>query len=404
MNRKWLNKEGKDWIKDGLLTQNQLDRILERYDSGSTKSLLPTFASILIGLGILTFIASNWDVLPNPIKLIIIVVFVSTFYIAGQRIHINGNERLGHSLIGLGIITFGSGLILIGQMFHLTPYNASTFVIWALGSISLLALYRSKFIYFLTTLIIIAGQIYSTVEFGTFNYLLALLILFGIGHFVYHRPSITYSVTFLISVIITGLLYVVNSNTSYLWLSILALGLLLISEIPNRKKYFKPFQTIALIFQVGLIGFSIFIFDNVLTFEPEIIPNPVSYLISLFVLLFIYVYIQFQLKSKQKLLYILLFIPVLFFGEFADVLFILSLYLFAILALVFGYQYQRSEYINNGTFVFLISTFIAYVHLAWDFMPKSLFFLSGGILLFALSWFLEKRRRKWLEANGGDPQ
>ncbi|MNL89126.1 hypothetical protein D3C87_2192590 [compost metagenome] len=46
---------------------------------------------------------------------------------------------------------------------------------------------------------------------------------------------------------------------------------------------------------------------------------------------------------------------------------------------------------------------VAYGKLTWDFMDKSLFFIIGGLLLLVLSWFLNRRNKKFLaEAKGGN--
>lgn len=402
MSRKWLEKEGQHWVRDGLIQHEQYEQILKRYPIKSSKSLLPIFASILVGLGILTFIASNWDVIPNLLKLLIIIVVMTSFYIFGDKKWSKGDTRFGHALIGLGIITFGAGIVLITQMFHFTFNNAANFILWSLGSLCMLALYRSKFIFFLTILIITVGQVYSTIEYGGFSYILAFLLLFGVGHFVYNRATEEFSTVFSIAFLVTGLTFVVNENLSYLWLTILNFVLIQFAEVTNRKVTFRMFKLTGIVFQIILVCFNIFFMDELIRYEPEQLPG-VPYYLILLLLAGIYLLLILRIKEQFKLVYVLLFIPAILFGDAADVVYILVLYSFSIITLIIGYQYQKSEYVNTGTFVFLVSTFVAYIQLAWDFMPKSMFFLSGGILLFALSWYLEKRRRKWLKLNGGEP-
>ncbi|MDM5197662.1 GDYXXLXY domain-containing protein [Fictibacillus enclensis] len=65
-----------------------------------------------------------------------------------------------------------------------------------------------------------------------------------------------------------------------------------------------------------------------------------------------------------------------------------------------GYRTEQRYQINWGIILFLLVTFIAYINLAWSFMPKSLFFLIGGILLFALYFFLQKKKKDVLEERG----
>jgi uncharacterized membrane protein len=402
VNRNWIEKEGKHWVKDGLIQKEQLEQILSRYPEKSSKSLLPIFASILVGLGILSFIASNWDIISNLGKLLIIIISMTVFYIIGNKKVAKGDSRLGHALIGLGVITFGAGIILISQIYNFTFYNASSFILWSFGALCMLALYRSKFLFYLSIIIITVGQIYSTNEYHTFSYILAIFLVFGIGHFVYHRAFRHFSLVFAISFIITAFDYLVNEDISYLWLSIGTLILLIIAEVPSRSLYFKPLLMTGFIFQILLVCFNIFTMDSLIRYESEQLPNTILYSSVLIVLCAVYLFINYR-SDRFKMLYLIPLLPAFIMGSSADVMYILLLYVFAIAALVVGYQYQKTEYVNLGTLVFLISTFVAYIQLAWDFMPKSMFFLSGGILLFVLSWYLERRRRKWLKSNGGEP-
>ncbi|MMZ62533.1 hypothetical protein D1872_247470 [compost metagenome] len=84
-------------------------------------------------------------------------------------------------------------------------------------------------------------------------------------------------------------------------------------------------------------------------------------------------------------------------------MYLLILFVFSGYLLWIGYREDWSNKVNAGTLLFLFSTFIGYIQVAWDFLPKSLFFLVGGLLLFALNAFLQRQRRKLLhdEDKGG---
>ena len=49
------------------------------------------------------------------------------------------------------------------------------------------------------------------------------------------------------------------------------------------------------------------------------------------------------------------------------------------------------DQLTIGAVLFVAATAVAYFKLTWGFMDKSLFFLVGGILLLALSWYLRRR-------------
>lgn len=98
-------------------------------------------------------------------------------------------------------------------------------------------------------------------------------------------------------------------------------------------------------------------------------------------------------KKLYKLIEISLFIP-LFFLPFNYVYIILSMFIFSLFYLIYGFQQKNQANIMVGTITFLLSTFTAYVQYAWEALNKSLFFIIGGLLLFGISFVLERLRRK----------
>lgn len=103
-------------------------------------------------------------------------------------------------------------------------------------------------------------------------------------------------------------------------------------------------------------------------------------------------------KAYFQLTEVALFLPIFYF-PFGDMIAMLGLFIFSLGLLLYGYQVEDTNRIKIGTFAFLISTLIAYVHFAWAFLDKSLFFFIGGILLFTLSYFLEQKRRQIKQGN-----
>src|SRR5699024_7091709 len=79
-------------------------------------------------------------------------------------------------------------------------------------------------------------------------------------------------------------------------------------------------------------------------------------------------------KKLYKLIEISLFIP-LFFLPFNYVYIILSMFIFSLFYLIYGFQQKNQANIMVGTITFLLSTFTAYVQYAWEALNKSLFFI-----------------------------
>lgn len=144
---KTLSKEAAGWVQAGLISPAQQEQIRGRYTGQHeytrlTASIL-ILGAVLIGLGIILFIAANWQILPRPARLAIIVLAVIGFETAGAVQHARGAGRLGDALLLVGAMTFGAGLWLVAQIYQL-PYNhADSMLAWTVGSLALAAVQRS---------------------------------------------------------------------------------------------------------------------------------------------------------------------------------------------------------------------------------------------------------------------
>src|SRR5699024_8195096 len=98
-------------------------------------------------------------------------------------------------------------------------------------------------------------------------------------------------------------------------------------------------------------------------------------------------------KKLYKLIGISLFIP-LFFLPFNYVYIILSMFIFSLFYLIYVFQQKTQANIMVGTITFILITFTAYLQYACEALNKSLFFIIGGLLLFGISFVLERLRRK----------
>jgi uncharacterized membrane protein len=389
--RNLIIREGKSWVKEGIISEEQFDKIINRYQPDKRSNLLPILASILIGLGILTFVASNWNGIPHLARVLLILVVMIGFYVAGEKAQMRGKQQLGNGLIGIGVIAFGAGIILLGQMFHFQSYDAKPFVIWGIASLLVVQLWRSKFLLLLSILIITVGQAYSFMTFSSFSFILALLLLFGVGHFIFHRPDEATSVFFSISYLMNALFFIIDLDLNYQFLFVFYLALYLLSDLIKKEGIRHSIQLTMLIGAVVVTIFNVFWIDSFIyedsSFTNGLIVNGV--LITILLVLFV-----FRKRRTPDFVDGLLFLPVFYVGEMGAVLYLFLLFAYSIFLLIVGYQKHLPDKATLGTVLFLISAFVGYVQLAWDFMPKSLFFLIGGIILFMLSWFLEKNRRK----------
>jgi uncharacterized membrane protein len=103
---------------------------------------------VLLGLGVITFVAANWQGIPRDFKLLLLLVwFVGVnglgFYFwkpSSDRLsdrrqtgRQTGRQRLGQGLLIFGALILGANLALTGQMFHIGGSSADLFVVWGLA-------------------------------------------------------------------------------------------------------------------------------------------------------------------------------------------------------------------------------------------------------------------------------
>jgi uncharacterized membrane protein len=131
----WLKGEVEDWKNQGIIDDYQANRILSKYglaeippeiavgEDKSTKliTVISTLGAILIGVGAILFVASNWKRLPDYAKLIILFGTTFATYFTGWRLKYDtrSHPRLGHILIFLASIFVGVTIFLTAQIFNI---------------------------------------------------------------------------------------------------------------------------------------------------------------------------------------------------------------------------------------------------------------------------------------------
>ncbi|TPW18782.1 MAG: membrane protein, partial [Elusimicrobia bacterium] len=145
----WLAEEIPSWTRDGLLTDDQARRIRARYDfaevdldrragSGRFVQALSVLGALLVGAGILTWIAANWDGIGDPLKLGLIFTSVIGLQWGGYELAFRraSHPHLGQALLLIGNLAFGAGIFLVAQIFHLSGHWPNAFLAWGLGALA----------------------------------------------------------------------------------------------------------------------------------------------------------------------------------------------------------------------------------------------------------------------------
>ena len=188
----------KDLLSKGVTIdqiQVHLNSISSQHSKEDTQKktirIVLTIGIVLIGAGIFSFIASNWQLMPKTMKVLVIIFFMLLSYISGFFIKEKYNlQKTGEALIILGAVIYGSGIFLIGQIFNIRANWPDGFILWMLG-VLILALAVESYPLFSLAIILgiitIIGEpivIFSSLGFlltPSFLLLAATIITFIIG-------------------------------------------------------------------------------------------------------------------------------------------------------------------------------------------------------------------------------
>lgn len=398
MNRQKLKREAKAWVEEGIISHEQYDKIIERYSKSGPNSIILLFAILLMALGFLTFIMSDWAREPHLSRIVILASVTTVLYVLGDIRYRKSADLIAISFIVLGYIAFGAGMLLAIDIYNIQVTFAWPFIIWAVVGLGVYFIYEHKLLFSVAIAVTTIGQLYNASINSAFSWVLLFLLLLGFGHFVYHHRNYLFSYLFSISFVVQLLTLVFAASQQYYWLILYFLILYVAGDLIREQVYRKPFKIISLL--------AIFIFGMYQTFilQDEFYMDDLtlqwSFIIVWFVLFGAAIAIKIIDNRSYQLIDFVLFLPIAFI-PFSYGMSLIVLFIFSLVWLFIGYKQDNSEYILIGTISFLVSVFTVYIQFAWDAMNKSLFFLIGGILLFLISFLIEKQRRTIVDKQKG---
>src|SRR3989344_3183487 len=205
-------KQIKQWLKDGTITSKQAQKMLvdsSKYkkEQRSNKFIvtISTIGSILVGIGAILFIASNWQVIPDILKVLILIGSTFAAYFIGYLFcYQNKNlPKVGASLMFLGALLFGATILLIAQIYNINANSHLLVLIWLIGVLPMVYAFASLPIAGLSSLLFfiwIGLLVFRNIDFGRAYgdffalpvlYIAAGITLFAAGglHYFYKKFS-----------------------------------------------------------------------------------------------------------------------------------------------------------------------------------------------------------------------
>jgi uncharacterized membrane protein len=388
-----LDAETAKWEHEGLIETSQRTRILDRYrasldaeEHAGPARLVTTISllgAVLIGAGIMLFIASNWYVIPNGGRLAIIFTAMLASYGAGFTLRYDRGTypRVGGALILLGAIIFGAGIFLVAQMYHVTVHYPNGPLLWGLGILPLAYLlgHRSLLALAIADLLVWLGM---EMQFWISDgkswemqevtvYLMAGALIWGAG--LAHQGSARLK-TLSQPYIVMGCL-------------VTFMGCFVLTFDVYRQRFGSPslipfYALIAALF-IAALAVRVYARKNENLWEAEIVG------LSAVMGAALYLALAYRGTGAGSGALLVLMANLLFAGGVVGIL-------------VLGYFRRYPAYVNIGLVFFVLDVTARYCDFFWRLLPRSLFFIIGGIILLTGGVCLERKRRRILDQFHGE--
>lgn len=377
-------KDVERWLKNGLIDENlaqilnaDLKEEAEKRQKLRTQIVLYTIGVILLGTGVITFVAGNdWilELLQSIPVLQILILFVcaAASLIGGWKLGFETQKfpRLGGALIFLSTLLIGTCYIQIGQTYNWSTNTSTILSLWFISIFPLAFLFNSKPVNWLSIILFITAfpyfyfeWKYDTAQVWT---IFMPFSLFGILYTFANIPllkekfndfSLSYKLTALIPLFFTLLIMIFSVQKSY--------------HIINIHYLIVP---------------AVIVLFNILNYCFDKNRDTLVQLETAFIIIFMcFLETMLILSGVNK--------AVIMTCAHLFLIFIISM------GMYWGYKFEKVSLINLSNFFLLIYLLTVYCRYGWNYMDKTLFFLIGGVGLVSLGIFLEKDKNKRLSKN-----
>jgi uncharacterized membrane protein len=381
-----LERELPTWVEEGLVSAEQASAIRDRYAESARESrrgaivqALALVGAVAAGLGVILFFAANWDAIPRPARVALLVGALLGAYGGGYVLRFARRTRpaVGTALLFLGGILFGATIFLVGQMYHVQAHDPLAFLLWTAGVAPTAVALQSRALTTLSLLTFGGWLVYELADRAgaTEGYVVVALALYGVALYASGTGALGPLGTFAAApmrqlgyVACCAGVFVFTFRDFLAELAVrepldatLEVGLVagtaaaaaaiafLAARRPRRTALFEAAALAAVPLLVGLA---------------ILVPESTGG----------------GLGESRAVLY--------------PVLFNLLLIVLALGAVVVGYVNDEVLLVNAGVVVVAVEIFARYVDFFWGLLPRSLVFIGGGLLLLLLAFGLERQRSR----------
>jgi len=379
------------WRKQGLLDDQQIGELRKSLDesqsslrSGRAVTIFSTLGAVLVGLGVILFVASHWETMgPLARSFMLVATYVATCA-AAYLTQSKGLPLLSESLWFLATLVLGADIFFIGQIFNFTLTFWQGPFLWCVGALAM-------------------GYARQRAAYGWLAVPLALLAIgwFGGGSGWFTDDQMEF----------------LGSNRGLLpLLPTIGLALLCIARLAGNSHRFRFLRPASAIWGLTLIALPLIIgtgdedllqhiFDTAFTLHQIAILAVSGLAVALFAALGRPSTLAVIAAGVLLLVFIGLTVPgeggsavgVFIAGHGAAfVMYILLAFGLAICAIWIGLAERSTALINAGLVSAALIIFIQYFSWTFELFDRSIAFIVGGLVLLGVGYAFERTRRHLL--------
>ena len=182
----WLRAEIAQWLREGLISDEQARRLYERYPETAVsrlerpraRSIFASLGAIMLGLGVILLIAYNWEAMHRYSKLGMIFGSFVLSHLAAAALR--SQPRLSQALHLLGTMIFGAAVWLIAQIYHVDRHYPDAFMFWSIAALLMAWLLPSVGQALLAVVLICAWTLAEVGDFEHLHLQGTVLLLVGV--------------------------------------------------------------------------------------------------------------------------------------------------------------------------------------------------------------------------------
>jgi uncharacterized membrane protein len=147
---RFLKDESSKWVDDGVISAETRDGILSGYTSARKLPVVIWALGLsMIGLGILSFIAANWEALGRLLKIVLIVGLYAVSVAAAYFYERRGRKTASELLLFMSGFLLLGGIALMSQVFHISGTVEGLLVTWLIVYLPTFLIVRNLMIFIL---------------------------------------------------------------------------------------------------------------------------------------------------------------------------------------------------------------------------------------------------------------